>query len=329
MSTKLGDFWGALPDAAKVQTIFLGLEKLISGPEPQTPYQFTLGAIGELYKTLQPDGATTSFPGYVYEKAKAASLRAIAYFSWERAAQVFLTRRVFPTYFDFLSYSHVPGGWGALGVMLKELEEEGRRYQKQAFTVVRDIRRNRILFPYLREATRLDYSAVLVLPVFNDAKTDQSTLLGACCFYLKNGAALPESAAARERLRCFAEAMADAVARHEDWINDAELSRNWNEGLSFPESHPAELIISIHPDGNPDVLNQIAATLVRSLSGPDLYAISDPAQEAADPKRRVIMIAARHGIDRETIRKHVLNAAGHACVIADGDHYVSYRLKDL
>lgn len=251
------------------------------------------------------------------------------YFSWERAAQAFLTRRVFPTYFDFLSYSHVPAGWGALGVMLKELEEQRRRYQERTFTVVRDIRRDHILFPYLREATRLGYGAVLVLPLFDGAITDQTTLLGACGFYLKDRAALPEGAVARERLRCFSEAMAEAVARHKDSINDAEKSRNWNEGLSFPESHPAELIISVHPDGNADVLNDIANALVRSLSGSDLYAISDPAQEAADPKRRIIMIAARHGIDRETIRKHVLNAAGHACVIADGDHYVSYRLKQV
>jgi hypothetical protein len=330
MPTGTRDLWTALPDSAQVQAIFQGFEGFIAtAGEPPTPYHFTLEVLASLYAVLAAEEPAANGKRHQppYEKAMESPLRAIAYFSWERAAQVFLTRRVYPTYFDFLSYSHVPAGWGALGVMLKELELDGRGYRDRIYTTVPDIRRNRILFPYLREATRLKYGAVLVLPIFDEPEPCQSTLLGACVFYLRNEAVLPERAKVKDRLRGFANAMATAIRRHELKINDAELSKNWHRDLHVGENYTAELHISIHPDGRAEVLDEITDEIIRSLSGHDLCSIPDPSREGTDRKSRMVMIAARDGIDPKIVRKQVLNAVGHACAIADGNHFVSYRLN--
>jgi hypothetical protein len=325
------DLWTKLPDLAQVQAIFQGLEAFIAPVgEPPTPYHFTLEASASLYTVLM-DGepsANGKRQQPSYAKAMASPLRAVAYFSWERAAQVFLTRRVYPTYFDFLSYSHVPAGWGAMGVMLKELELKGRGYKNQVYTIVPDIRRNRILFPYLREATRLDYGAVLVLPIFGEAEPSHSALLGACAFYLRNEAVLPERAKVKGRLQGFAAAMAIAITRHEEKINDSELSKNWHRDLRLGENYSAELHLSIHPDGRAEVLNEITDEIVRTLTGHDLCCILAPPGEDTDGKSRMIMIAARDSIEPKIVRKRVLSAVGHACAIAEGNPYVSSRLND-
>jgi hypothetical protein len=331
MPIRTRDLWSRLPDAVQVRAIFQSFDAFIAADgEPPTPYHFTLEVLGSLYMALVGSGKPTANGRKrqpLYKKAMASSLRAIAYFSWERTAQVFLTRRVYPVYFDFLSYSHVPAGWGALGLMLKELEHDGRGYRDRVYTTVPDIRRDRILFPYLREATRLKYGAVLVLPIFDEPEPGHPTLLGACAFYLRDESVLPERAEVKKRLSVFAQEMAKAISRHELRINDAELSKNWHRGLRVGQNYLAELQLRIHPEGRAEVLDEITDEIVRSLSGHDLCCIPDPSREGADRKSRTIMIAARDGIEPKTVRKQVLSAVGHACDLAEGNPYVSCRLN--
>jgi hypothetical protein len=334
MSFGTSDLWATFPDQAQTKKIFGDLHNLILGgasTAPPTPYHFTLVALRNIYITLLGEEPVeqSSIWQPAYENAKASPLRAIAYFSWEKAAQMFLTRRVYPMYFDFLSYSHVPAGWGALGVMLKELDREGRRYKDRVYTGVSDIRRNPTFFPYLQEAMRLDYTAVVVLPLFIDAEPDHATLRGACVFYLQSSALLPARTRAKERLRDFASQMATAVREHERKIDNSELSKNWHRDLRMVDNYAAELHISIHPSGRGEVLDDITDAIIRSLSGHDLCSLARPSDEGTDEMSRTIMIAVRDGIDHKIARTQILNAVGHACAIADDDHFFSYRLNGL
>lgn len=137
-----------------------------------TPYQFTLPVMFGLYCHLQGSvkfrkgqiGKIHSASDYVqsgshklqekyllfaetlndghppkpiswHQTHKLVPLRAIAYFSWEGERRCFLARRVFPTYFDFLSYSYVPEGWGALGMMLRDIVEGNYESRSHAYTM--------------------------------------------------------------------------------------------------------------------------------------------------------------------------------------------------
>src|SRR6476661_3886062 len=100
-----------------------------------TPYQFTLPILQALYFRLGNFGPDVKFESQNEtsllkgvnpnnrEQALNKPVRAIGYYSWEPETRVFLVRRMFPTYFDFLSVSHIPEGWGASSVMLNELRK--------------------------------------------------------------------------------------------------------------------------------------------------------------------------------------------------------------
>jgi hypothetical protein len=127
------------------------------------------------------------------------SLRAIAYLSWEPESRIFLIRRVFPTYFDFLSVSHIPEGWGVSSKMLTSLQgklennktpevENGSFFE----TVNVEAPENRsCTLPYLAEQDRLQYKHVLILPVFcpNAPKSDRD-MLGTFLFFISGDAGL-------------------------------------------------------------------------------------------------------------------------------------------
>src|ERR1051325_9726362 len=186
--------WTNLPDsgnAAEILDICLSNE----GSHP-TPYQFTLLVLFAVYCSVQRDIKVGSYNAcdyvdsnssedlkrYVglrdivskntrivnpdYNEALRLPLRAIAYFSWEKERRVFLVRRVYPTHFDFLSYSHVPEGSGALGVMIDEVLAKKYRKKNKIYTPIFDVRDRKTLVPYLREVERLEYNSILVLPIF-------------------------------------------------------------------------------------------------------------------------------------------------------------------
>src|ERR1051325_5831357 len=108
-----------------------------------TPYQFTLPILQALYFRLEnfgpdikvePNKESAVLRAVNPRRRRLAfhkSVRAIGYYSWEPETRLFLVRRMFPTYFDFLSVSHIPEGWGASSVMLNELRERLRDENSQ------------------------------------------------------------------------------------------------------------------------------------------------------------------------------------------------------
>lgn len=207
----------------------------------KAPYQPTLYVLAYLYHQLhreanarcreqadlfaQGDGFAGPPPrgpdGVDLEWAlNSAPLRAVAYFSWESDKRSFLARRVFPPYFDFLSYSHVPAGWGALGIMLDELTSAvANGTTIPAFSTVLQVRGRQQLLPYLREVDRLKYESVLVVPV-TDPTAPLALLRGAIAFYLHRADCLPaESGEFSIRVSRFSQLLQDHVEKHVSSLN--------------------------------------------------------------------------------------------------------------
>src|SRR5947209_1679400 len=115
--------WGKFPHSNEIQLLLdsKSIANFVTtniDAAPPTPFHFTLLVLQALYTRLQRDGTdASSIRNPPIEDARRTELRAIAYFSWHSEDRMFLARRVYPTYFDFLTYSHVPEGWGALGLL--------------------------------------------------------------------------------------------------------------------------------------------------------------------------------------------------------------------
>ncbi len=156
---------------------------------------------------------------------KLAPLRALGYFSWEEERRCFLTRRVFPTNFDFLSYSYVPEGWGALGLMLKDVVEGKYKGRNQAYTEIPNVKAEKTLIPYLQEVERLNYDSILTIPIFKPEKSDIDNLLGAFAFYVNKSENLPHNDSRLKRcFKKFAIEMGSKLIEHDKSIRQSKAS---------------------------------------------------------------------------------------------------------
>lgn len=194
--------WMSFPDETAVNEIAEATrqeaEKSSNGPP--LPYQFTIRVMRYLYSKLMPDvltdGDKSAADPSNFDAASKAELRAVAYFSWHNERKLFVTRRVFPTYFDFFSLSYVDEGWGALGELLQDITDSKIKADR-LFTLVRNVCANHRFLPFLKEAHRLDYKAAFVIPFFEGSGENQATtfaksnLKGAMVFYLGKAEALP------------------------------------------------------------------------------------------------------------------------------------------
>jgi hypothetical protein len=318
--------WNKFPKKEDTNRIFLDLNFVDN--EPVVPYQFTLTALCRVYKFLAPwpEGSDKfKFDQPSPEAAKDSPLKAAAFFSWESDSKIFLTRRVFPTFFGFLSYSHVPKGWGALGLALKEISEPG--WATNVYSTVPDIYYAPLLVPYLREANRIQYKAVLVLPVFKEnEEPSETTLLGAWVFYLKDAEHLPErTPVIVERLKFFAETTAIALGKHHRRMEaDFPEQDEWKKKLEVNKNVSGELVIKLLPESNTGILEKLAAGIMERVINSDFHVITLPM--LADKSIR-ILVAGREGITRTRLRSRVMNAVGGACNDCDCKEHVAYNFN--
>ena len=230
--------WARFPSALASKALIKGVKEFAFKEEdgrPPTPYQFTMPIMANIYKELLPsvagslvlikgDGKLLAAPPAPENviAAGAAQLRAIAYFSWHGGRRLFATRRVYPSYFDFLSLSYVDEGWGALGELLAKIDL-GEVNGRKPFVEVKDIATNHRFLPFLKEADRLDYQAAFVIPFFRRKRKKaysykRNSLLGAMVFYLKDEEALPKRHLRKrltERVRSFSRLAAGIISDHE------------------------------------------------------------------------------------------------------------------
>jgi hypothetical protein len=293
--------WMSFPDSASVQKALgdarVEVEK--SGDRPPIPYQFTIQVMRHLYSELLPnvltdDGGSAADPSN-FDAASTAELRAIAYFSWHNERKLFVTRRVFPNYFDFFSLSYVDEGWGALGELLQDITE-GKISEQRLFKKVSNVCANHRFLPFLKEAHRLDYKAAFVIPFFVGLDRAPAThftkanLKGAMVFYLATPR-LPDIADTtfQQRVANFSHAFSELVCINEKEIQtpvprtqDEVKTNPWDywhnarkhsDGLVFAELHIGNI------EGDKE---EVALEVQSALSGGDFVCLRD-----TSPTRKV------------------------------------------
>jgi hypothetical protein len=312
-----------------------------------TPYQFTLPILQSLYLLFEPNEdsrlkvsledirkavlkATNPSPR---EGAMTTALRAIAYLSWEPESRLFLIRRVYPTFFDFLSVSHIPEGWGVSSKILDSLKDEldqierARLERKRLPKIVNgsffetvDVEapdnRSRML-PYLAEQHRLNYKHVFILPVFRpDTVTSDRDMLGTFLFFIGDDNGLFEKRSKEEStLRLFANDLCPDMARlieaHNRVLAGEPLSEYWRREAGKDQRHKvciAEVELSCidhNHDKTCDSLESAARAFLMALTKPDYFAIRDSSQEKRQDKA-IFLVTARHGIKGDEFKKRLL-----------------------
>ena len=287
--------WMSFPDQTTVgemtATAREEAEKSASGPP--LPYQFTIKVMRSLYSKLMPDvlagdGSSAADPAN-FDAASIAELRAIAYFSWHNERKLFVTRRVFPTYFDFFSLSSVDEGWGALGELLQDITETKVSEQK-LFTMVKNVCANHRFLPFLKEAHRLDYKAAFVIPFFEGSGGKPATsfakanLKGAMVFYLAKEQAMPDATDTtfQQRVAHFSRTFSEWVCLNEQKIQspvprtEAALKDNTWDYWEEAKSHSEGLVFAELRVG--DIAGdkeKVALDVQSSLSGGDFVCLRD------------------------------------------------------
>jgi hypothetical protein len=289
-----------------------------------TPYQFTLLLMQSLYESLlgpqeglrvKPvdvpnirqqlrSGQDIKLIGlnpHPRHRASQQRLLAIAFYSWESDRRHFLNRRVYPTYFDFLSISHVPQGWGASARMLLDLRSamaNGAAVRNGFHTnVVVDETMPETL-PYLAEKRRLKYDSVLVAPVFATASAVKSDdqMLGAWLLFAKNPGLLDDDD--KDRVQAFLEGFCDATgtlieAHNRKLGHPGRLDLAWEALRRRSDScRIAKLTIASHSASTHDRLFELTRELLRDLSGPEFYAIRS-GTDMREPGNEVIYVISR------------------------------------
>src|SRR5581483_6646589 len=316
------EMWGRFPDDAASKKMFAEIRGIArEGGKSVTPFQFTLGVMERLYSSL----SNSDVNSINAEQALVNPIRAIAFFSWENETRVFLTRRCVPSFFGFLSYSHVPEGWGALGCALEEIRRDSGNYK--GFSKILDITRKEVLLPYLREAHRLKYKTVLVLPIFKrNQSINVDNLLGAFVFYLPSENSLPADGdmETKGRLVCFVAKMSEALEKHYEALRGTLSDKGWDDSLKFGENYTGELIIKLHKEGDLDGLKKLSEKILTLLTGFDFHALR---LNSTDERVSRIAVARRSGLARATFEAEILNVVGMACHHCSCEEYISYQFK--
>lgn len=313
-------YWNKLPDTNKlkfdIEREFESIGNIKENGNKPTLYQFSLHVLCRIYYWLENSIENVNdnepipipVPQPTDEKIQYSSLRAVAYFSWEKERHTFLIRRVYPISFDFLSYSHVPDGWGALGKMRAEIAKDNKSY-----TCIENVRNEVLILPYLREATRLDYCSVLVAPV----KTEQD-LLGAFVFYLRDENSLPTEDLSL-KFDAISSAMAVAVQKHLEIITGGidELPKLWRERKPRPGENSAMLELNISVDFRRTIepnaveieliLDSIATSVLSALNNDDIFTILD---KSTSTENSTIFLSIGKETDAYNLKKQILSAAG-------------------
>jgi len=267
-----------------------------------------------------------------YRLALLSPLRAIAFFSWEDRSRQFLVRRVYPTYFDFLTYSNVPEGWGALGSALREIEEgmynEGANKVPKLYTSVKNVWREIHLLPYLEEAARLDYKAVIAVPIFESGIPSIVNLRGVFVFYLHDDTFFPkeDDKIQNARFRGFVRILAGSIAEHVKCLVTRRVIVPLTDlELVLGENYAGEVIIKVAGTGHPQPsLSRVVDEIASLLKGTDLFCLRKPAISEA---QQTIAVSMRSNISIDFLRAKTYQAVGEALKVLGGEEYVSVQYK--
>ncbi len=304
-----------------------------------TPYQFLFPIMQEVYVAIEgPENCSPKREEWKTKRKKdpidlhahnpnprevawKRRLRAVVYLSWEPDRRHFLIRRVFPTYFDFLSISYVPEGWGASARMIKELKDrrsKGRQVKNGDFySVVNVGSKNNLRFtlPYLAERERLRYECVVVVPVFQTVKsgTVEPDLIGTYLFFLtKKGLLVRNDQKLHRFFRGLANATAELVRRHDIKLGHGavSLAKLW-EKLRRQKGKHAEIariqLAPCPPSKNVLYIKSIELAtrkILSVLSSLEFYAVQN---ETSQKLNSEVLVVAQSEITAINFRKRMLN----------------------
>jgi hypothetical protein len=269
---------------------------------------------------LDPDLEATDTSGK--KIALKCPVRAIAYFSWEESGRVFLARRVYPTFFNFLSYSHCPERWGALGRMMKELKEKKARYFNEGnFGITRIDTFAQSALPFLAEVKRLEYEAIFVVPVVKSWGKFNTThdILGGFVFFIDSAANLPEVGVHCGIDLPFTKWLAQLNDAQTRLFDPPKLEKLWRDDgyLKKLRNKPEEGIFELRITEGACVkqrkdLRKVVSNLIASLSTNEFHAIMDGERSTA--RTAIVLIAKTDLIPPiEGVKSAILHAVGFAC----------------
>jgi hypothetical protein len=264
-------------------------------------------------------------------------VRAIAYFSWEESSRVFLARRVYPTFFNFLSYSQCPERWGAAGNTLGRLLKYKDKYfdgtkrddQSIGLPITEVHKYGQAALPFLSEADRLNYKALFVIPVVEQwgRFSGSANLEGVFIVFLNDASCLPSSKveeANTERFRTWlGESMKKfqmALLLQAQIFDSLPLPEVWRKlNCEAEELYLYELTITSGDPVAPLTFGRIVSDLIATLGNIDYYATLD--QKASDDNKAVLLVAPAATTKASDVRANILRAAGSACHIGDPKEY--------
>lgn len=316
--------------------------------KPTSPFQFTLPIMTALYCDICGESAPQKIKDFVdgllvdkskiqyraqdpeLEYAKQSPLRALAYFSWEEASRLFLARRVYPTYFDFLSYSHCHEGWGALGTMLEQLESEPKEYiSSKVYTVVKEFGQRAL--PFLVEVERLKFKAILAVPVVahseqtaHDYSFKSRDLHGAYLLFLQDDSNLPERVLKSKKIADFRTALGNFTDKTQEaleaqsnmlkTISDdehTELAKTWRDSADVYSKRIYIFEVRLQPKKTiqRSEMDEISSGVIAALSGAEFHAIVEQGGDY-NSSEATVLVAGRKG---GNIKSEILRAVGTAC----------------
>lgn len=331
-----------------------------------TPYQFLLPILQSLYHKLVEAAGEIRLFKTIYEpeieivrrgnlravnpesrdNALSTSLRAVAYYSWEPGNRLFLVRRVFPTYFDFLSISHIPEGWGASSLMLEQLKKhltaENGVYNGSFYADfnMNDPKYIRYHLPYIAEQKRLNYQWVVVLPVFQRGNEQgvarsERDMLGTLVFFLgPGGNRMPAKRSPADNiLRPFfnnlCDTLSDVIAAHNNFLSRPELANAWKEARQTATKAAVVARVNLSCHGKQcgpgcKVLDVASSEFLQALEGPEYYVLRDGSDEKHEA---VFLVAARPSIPPWKFQRNLLrlltdrlSQQNIACEVTINDH---------
>lgn len=284
------------------------------------PFQFTLPMCAAIYsdfistdfKVRGQEGSNDSASFILQQKAAKINnlnfpdpkhpdwamrtpIRAVEFLSWEEATRVFLARRIYPIYFDFLSYSSCHERWGAVGHMLEEtIRGKGPLIYEKVFS--------RRSLPFLKEAERLNFSSIFTFPVLkSNAKTsgkkESSQVLGAFVIFLgelghQPGTFLNGDKQRLRRLRTYltkasrlTAKILEIQAKMLGYARDGSFREQWNkewDNINHNHKHPLYYCVEIKFANGRLNKRNIASRLLSQLGLADQFVVEDQTDQQND-----------------------------------------------
>jgi SAM-dependent methyltransferase len=293
-------------------------EKDMAEIEKHAPYQWSYKVLEAIYQDLSREKEVPK----TGEVGK-GFLKGIAYFSWEKASRLFLVRRAYPFGFHILSYSHVHEGWGSLGRMLEEFEENTQKYvEKTGYSCLTRDAVQRTL-PFQGDIEYLNYEAAMAVPVYKLDPINGYQLRGAFLFYLAKPEYVPLHTGSPwqddliKKFKDLNDVMNNALNKQENKLqieNSTQVLLEQWETLAAkkPGAVIARLEINLaqKKGRNSSFLKllKVSSKIQAQLSGSECYSVLDDSE--LEKGQVAILVAARFGTSYDEIQEKILAIVG-------------------